>query len=66
MTGATSNNIFGGGAQNLASQYELDLSAGIAGIGTENSGADVGSEATESFLEAKKADVKSQYNIQPK
>ena len=66
MTGATSNNIFGGGAQNLASQYEIDLSAGIAGIGTENSGADVGSEATERFLSAKKADVKSQYNIQPK
>ena len=66
LTGKTSNSIFGGGATDLRGNYELNLSEGQAGIGTENSGADVGGEATKSFLDSKKAEVKNQYKFIPK
>ena len=66
LSGETSNNIFGGGATELRGDYELNLAEGQAGIGTENSGADVGSQATQNFLESKKADVKEQYKFKPK
>ena len=66
LSGETSNSIFGSGATEQRGDYELNLTEGQAGIGTENSGADVGEEATKSFLDSKKAEVKGQYKFIPK
>ena len=66
LSGKTSNAIFGGGATDLRGNYELNLAEGQAGIGTNNSGADVGEEATKSFLDSKKEQVKDQYKFVPK
>jgi hypothetical protein len=58
MSGKTSENIFG--------KYQLDVDKGADGIGTSAGAEPASKEATQSFLDAKKTDLKKSYSFKPK
>jgi hypothetical protein len=82
LSGKTSNDIFSGAnnpdaedttagltlnnMDRINDKYNLQLDNGAAGIGTPTGAEPKSTEATESFLNAKKTDIKKAYNFQPK
>ena len=57
MSGKTSDDVFG--------KYQLNLDKGVDGIGTPKSAEPKSTEATQSFLEAKKTDLQKSYGFKP-
>ncbi len=82
MSGKTSEDLFGdfdAGSSNIGTNkwnnnmdrinnnYQIDLNAGAAGIGTANSGAqtEAPAKAADSFLSSQKSTIKKDYNFKP-
>ena len=71
LSGKTSNDIYGQQNENknlvdrVESKYNLDLDKGVAGIGTPSDTDNSTNVATDSFLDAKKTEVKKEYQFTP-
>ena len=70
LSGELSNDIYGKSNDvandNYMDNYQLNLNKGEVGTGSADTGEEASTVATDSFLESKKADVKKEYQFQPK